>query len=193
MVKKTEVPVDDYKRNVWKRSIILCWIFLAISVVIKFIYWDFFNIESENARFIRLCDWIDKHIVALLSIQCVVYLIGNFLFVFALCGYRAKRSDIILLACCFIIMFASKMIGTTIGMVVEIVGLCLIGLKYCIPILSFKRASTLAFYALICVFQIISMFIKNITGYVLPDYSLIGLIYTIDYYIMLALLMLYRN
>ena len=193
MVKKTEVPVDDYKRNVWKRSIILCWIFLAVSVVIKFIDWDFFNIESDNDRFIRLCAWVDSHIIALVLLQWIVYLVGNFLFIFALAGYRAKKTDLLILFCCFTGMFAAKIVGTYIGMAVEIVGLCLIGLKYCVPIISFKRASTLSFYALICVFQIVSMFIKNIAGYVLPDYSLIGLIYTIDYYIMLSLLMLYRN
>ena len=193
MVKKTEVPVDDYKRNVWKRSIILCWIFLAISVVIKFIDWDFFNIESDNARFIRVCSWIDKHIVAQKILQFVVYCVGNYLFVFTLVQYRASKKDIFILFAFFCVMFASKFIGMYIAMIVEIAGLCIIGLHYCIPIISFKRMSTLFLYAIICVFQILSMFIKNITGYILPSYTLIGLIYTIDYYIMLALLMLYRN
>ena len=193
MVKKTEVPVDDYKRNVWKRSIILCWIFLAISVVIKFIDWDFFNIESDNARFIRVCDWIDKHIVAQKILQFVVYCVGNYLLVFTICGYKNKKGELLWMLFAFASMFCIKFISTAVAVITDFLGVILIAKYFCIPVISFNKKSSLLVCVISVIFQLLCMFIKNISCWILPDYTLIGLIFMIDYYIMLTLLMLYLN
>ena len=193
MVKKTEVPVDDYKRNVWKRSIILCWIFLAISVVVKFIDWDFFNIESDNDRFIRLCAWIDSHIVAQRILQYIIYCFGNLLLLFAICGYKHKSKDIPLILVIFSAMVCVKFLSTSVAVFTDFIGIIAISCYYCVPIRSFKRKSSLVVCIVSVIFQLVCLFIKNISGIFLPDYTLIGLIFLIDYYIMLVLLMLYLN
>lgn len=184
------VTKDNYKRKVILTSIILCWVILLACFVVKLFGGNFFNVVCNNNAFIKVCQWIDKTPILFYTVQGLAYIFGTYLFILG--GSKnsnSTKSKIILLlitvllyALKRLLLFVNPYIATTVEALVIIIT----------PIIfKTKWWKSILLYGLMNVFALISTFTKNIGGLIIPDYSLLGLIMLIDYYIMIVLFYLY--
>ena len=51
------------KRNILRKTIILCWSALIICFVIKLLGGNYFEIFTTSERFIELCNWVDGNFI----------------------------------------------------------------------------------------------------------------------------------
>lgn len=60
MKHELKITKDNYREVVLKRSIIICWVLLAICLVIKIFGGNFFAIVCENEKFVAFCNYCDS-------------------------------------------------------------------------------------------------------------------------------------
>ena len=174
--------------KVIKRSIILCWIALALCFIVKICGGNFFAIAVENERFIAVCEYIDTHLWLSILVRLGNYLlVFNLYFCIALKQLKLNRKQVIILEPIFIITFIIKTLNVLLGNILETVVMIIIPI-----ILSVKWYKSLIYIVIYNLFGFVSVFVKNIGNYYVPEYSLIGLIFSIDIYFMLILFMLYN-
>lgn len=171
-----------------KRSIILCWVALALCFLVKICGGNFFAIAVENERFIAVCEYIDTHIVLSLIVRLLNSLLMPYLYYCGLFGQlKLDKKQSLVLMPVFVLTFCAKLINVLVGNIVETIAVLLIPLMW-----GIKWHKSLVCYLIYNLFGIISAFIKSIGNYYLPEYSLIGIIFSIDVYMMIVLFMLYN-
>lgn len=179
---------DDYNK-VLKTSIILCWVFLIVCFVVKIFGGSFFSIVVENEKFVKVCNFIDNKKPLFTILQFIIYYIGTYIY---LCGtfriIKTNFKQLLLFAISIGIIYLSKFINIYFGSIVEAI------LLIAIPIVCKRQKwyMSIVYFALTYLFAFISVVVRDIAGYILPDYFLIGAIMTIDYYIMMTLFMLHN-
>lgn len=184
----------DTTREVLKRMIILCWVILAVCFVVKIFGGKFFNIVVNNERFISVCNYIEY--TFWYYIVGFVFYYANGLFILLAMKRELTLIDKELLfyslftIILFAIQYAFKYIGfLEISIIITIIR-CII-----IPILVFKVKikDVIVINIFDIVFQLTSSFVKNIDiTNTIYETAMVGLIFLIDYYIMILLLYLYR-
>lgn len=60
---KNKITEENYKEVVLKRSIIICWVLLAICLVIKLFGGNFFGIVCTNDKFVKFCEYCDTSFI----------------------------------------------------------------------------------------------------------------------------------
>lgn len=191
---KTErvVTEDNYREKVLKTMIILCWVILGVCFAVKLFGGNFFEIVCNNRRFIKICKYIDNHEWLAFLTQGMVYMIATTLYIIASCKNKIKNKSLVIIIIVLIAEFSIKryiLINSFqyLAIFLELLVLIIIPLIYKTKILS-----SIIFYVLVNLFSIISMIVKNLGyGILAEEYSLIALIFLIDYYIMITLFFLY--
>lgn len=183
----------DYKQKLIKKMIILCWIILTICMVLKLFCADLFQINVYNERFIDLCNFIDNNIVIKLMTCYFIsfFSIGLFILAILQCKWFNKTWNIILFIITILVGVPLKLYNQYIGFIFDfwqmfIFPCILIGKP------SFKYINIIIGNILIILFQIMSMYIKNINIGIMEN-TLLSIIFSIDYYILLTLYYLYAN
>lgn len=181
------------KERYLKRVIVVCWIALAICFGIKLFGGNLFEIMCENENFIKVCEYADNHWWAYYLMGATQCFISLYFFGLAVSQkYKYKKWELICLIATVIFGSAIKMFSKSFGFIFDIwqgiiFPMILIGKKY--------KSYWKILYAniLLMVFQLSSMFIKNINVLVLGDSTLIGTIFSVDIWIMLILYYCYSN
>ena len=191
---KTKITEYNYKQIVLKRAIISCWILLAICFFIKIFGGNFFNIVCRNENFIKICKFIDDNIYLLTSF--VFYMVTNCIYLYSFTKATKISTFIILIS--LPICFLMKYINMTMGIIFDI-----LVIEILLPVIFMLKEKhkpkkivikVLIAFMLINLFQVISMFVKNLGLFkVLYETSLVSIIYSIDYIIMLTLHLLYSK
>ena len=174
--------------KVIKRSIILCWVALALCFLVKICGGNFFAIAVENERFIAVCEYIDSNCVRL--IQFINYTIMSCIYYCA--TFRVVKPNKRQLGCIALataLSFLIKMLNMYVGAIFEIV------LMILLPVVVAKQKwyYSVLYVVIYYLFGYVSLFVKNISNVYLPSYSLLGLIFSLDVYFMLILFMLYNK
>ena len=187
---------ENYKEVALKRAIIMCWTLLIICFIIKIFGGNFFNIVCEYERFIKVCEFIDNtwlyYVVGYIN-----YIFTSLIFTFALCSTtKIGRKNIFISILSLSIFFILKAINRYIGLIVDYIIYILIVCHYICRKqgYNFKQSliRTLLALVLVNVFQLISLFIRNLgTFKIIEDNTLNQLIMNIDYIILLFLYMFY--
>lgn len=181
------------KQKFIKRVIIGAWITLALCFVIKLFGGNFFNIICENENFIAVCNYADNHLWLNYLISAVYCFISLYFFDLAILGeYKYKKWQFILVILTSLIGTFIKIISVTYGWVFDIWQFALL------PILflgkAFRSYWKVPFsVVLLLIFQIISMYVKDLKLLTLGDSILVGVIFSIDVLIMIILYYLYAN
>lgn len=180
------------KARLLKRLIIVSWISLLICVVIKLAGFDVFNAICKNKRIISICNYVDNNLFIRSCIGSITSLIGLFLMYLSMLGklnFNKKEWIIFVptVICCSFIKFYTKL--ELVADIVEcfILPMIFIGKKY------WRYINTLIVNLANIVFQLISMYIKDVRYRVFDDNTLISLTLLIDMYVMLLLYYLYIN
>lgn len=181
------VTTKDKYNRVIKRSIILCWIALAICFIVKIFGGNFFEIATTNQQFIKLCNFIDNNCLRL--VQFInYYLISIIYFSATYRVIRLKLKDFLILSGSIVALFILKVINIYIGSAAELV----VMLLYPIIFAKEKWWKPIIYLLLYYVFGYVSLFIKTVGCANVPNCTLIGLIFSIDVYFMLLLFVLYN-
>lgn len=187
---------ENYKEVALKRAIIMCWALLIICFIIKIFGGNFFNIISNNERFIQLCKFIDNTWIYYV-VGYINYIFAGYIYTFAIVGKtKFEKQTYIIILIILTLCYLSKSISLYFGMIIDY---CFYILIFCCILcvknnMTLKKSilRTLVGLLLINLFQVISIFVKNIGIFVIiNNNSLIQIIFNIDYFIMLLLYMFY--
>lgn len=172
-------------KNIYKVLIESCWILLIFCFALKLLFGNLFAISVESQNFIAFCEWLDNHWLKYI-IATIVYVPSSYLVYCCLTKQKLGKDLWLLLA--LIPSCLLKWKYELIGIIIEFLYMILIPLiKY-----KFKNWKWVIFgIALIFIFQLISLFVKNLGYYLESTSMLLGLVYQIDYYIMIVLYYLY--
>lgn len=187
------VTKDNYKQIVLRRMIMICWILLAICFIVKIFGGNFFNIVCNNQRFIKVCTYIDNTFWYFI-VGFIFSYIGNLLLWFSMkrmlkCSFKEFIILTLIILVLYIIQYIFQSVGwLSISLIMSIIKFILI------PLFIFKInwKNVLIVNVFDIGFQLISSFTKGISiSNTIYDSALIGLIFLIDYFIMITLLYLY--
>ena len=178
------------QNKVLKRAIVLCWIALAFCFIIKICGGNFFAIAVENKRFIAVCRFVDANTWLLKILLYLNYLVVcSFYFKATFRQTKFTGKQAVILVPIFTILYFVKMLNMYVGAILEIL------FMFLLPII-FKKCKWYLSLLYLLVYNIlgyVSVFIKEISNFIVPDYSLVGLIFSLDIYFMLILFMLYNK
>lgn len=195
MKKHEVVTKENYREIVLKRTIISCWIILAICFIIKIFGGNFFNIVCETEEFVKFCNYCDTSFVRYI-IYFAYFMFETIMFALILTPNKPINKFRFILYLIFSICFwivkilvESKIIKIKIEVfsIISLIILYLLLLMYSKkPLYSF----VIIIYQFVLVF--ISSVIKNISfSSTLTNSMLMTVIFFIDYYIELILTFLY--
>lgn len=178
------------KRTIIKRLIIISWCLLSCCFIIKRLGYNIFTIICNNERFIKLCNFVDNNLLVRGIIGCCTSFVGCALFTLSILGkLKFTKKQLIIFTINIIISTIIKNY-TNFGIIGDILELIIIPVLFCgkrywmyLNILNMNIVNIL--------FQVISIYIKDIRLKVFDDNTLLSLIFLIDTYIMLLLYYLY--
>lgn len=185
-------------RKVLRTAIIICWVVLAVCFVIKIFGGRYFEIATNNETFKAVCDYVDNHLWLQYILSFITSLITAILLNLAVLRQKwlnAKQSIILLI--CVAISFTTIILRDYIqSQLLDIIAFAvsIVPLLICPMIFSKKPLRSIIAVALYLAFQGISIVVKGLSiSKINDDSALIGLIFSIDLYIMLILYYLYSN
>lgn len=180
------------KKN-FKFLILTCWALLLICLVIKLFGGNWFELNSENTKFIQFCNYVDNTMWLKMGIACNNYIFTGYPVICIALNQKhltIKQTLIFIPLMIFksIISWYFRIFAGCIDMIILIV----------LPLLlkrfkNWKRV--LLINILIIVLQVMTMIIRNIGFSDSFNYNLtiINSLLQIDYYIMIILCYLYNT
>lgn len=198
---KVGIPTtkDNYQYYVFRRAIHICWVVLAVCLIIKLLGGNYFCIVCDNARVVAFATWIDNHFIWKLLIGIVSSGISYTFYYLAIMKQRFFTIQQAVFVYVTVVSFVSLRI---VLQDIAIAGIACDAIQFvAIPLVlcrkEFVRWSIpriIVGIVLLVAFQVVSMLIKNIS---LHEYTventLTASIFMIDVYIMLCLYYLYSN
>lgn len=176
------------KQAILKRMIILCWVLLFVCFIIKLCGANLFEIVCTNERFIEVCNFIDNTFLYYV-LSFVFYYVNNFIYLLSATYKKMfKFKTILITTIILVLLYTIKIFYPKISFILEII--VMIGLP--IALIRNIKVSLLSFI-LLNIFQLLSLFIKNIGIDILDTTFLISTILMLDYLIMNVIFYLYSN
>lgn len=172
-----------------KTCIIICWCLLAICMIFKLCGSKVFEIAVTNQRFIDVCNWLDgkgiyaKYVLAgVMSITSTTILMLSASF-----APKPNCKQLTLILCTVIPVWFVKVFFSKIGFILDCVSIIVIP-----AIISKKWWAGFVGLILNILFQVASMYIRGLdVGNIFATNTILSLIFSIDYYIMIALYFMY--
>ena len=182
------------KERYLKRVIVVCWVALAICFGIKLFGGNLFEIMCNNENFIKVCEYADTHIWLNYFLNCIYCFASLYLFSLAICGkLKYEKKEFVVAIITVLVGTIAKTMSSILGLIFDIWQVILFP---CVLTLKTPRKHIFVIPAniMLFAFQFISMYVKNIDIYVIGSGDvLIGMIFSIDVIIMIALYYLYSN
>lgn len=189
MKKKIKSKITDFINNTYGLLIFVSWILLIICVVIKIFGGNWFELATNNEKFIAFCDFVDKTKWLKMIFACLICVFTTYP---AICVFsNRKRLDIKFSIIVIILLIIKSILSWYIGKYTYILDIIILII---IPIIINKKILRVILGNLIVIaFQMITMFIRNINGNLTNlDNFLFQSLIQIDYYLMIILFYLYN-
>jgi hypothetical protein len=194
---KNKITEENYQKIMLKRSIIICWVLLAICFAIKIVGGNFFQINCTNEKFIRFCEYCDTSFIRYI-IYFICFMIETISFAMIITPKTKLKSKRFIFYCVTSILFwiikvivetGIVFIATEIFSVISLFVLHIILTCYS---KSPLKSLLVILYQLVLV--VLSSIIRDISfsGFMTTSF-LVTTIFLIDYYISLTLTVLYRK
>lgn len=188
----------EVNKSALKTAIIISWIVLAVCFIIKIFGGKWFEIETSNGTFSKVCAFIDNHLWLQDIIAFLTSLFAASLLNLSVLKQRKfnTKQFVIVFTCAFIYFIVAILGERLNNEIISIISfiLSLVPICICPIILSKKPIRSIMAFVLYAVFQTVSVIVKGLAiTKINGDSSLIALIFSIDVYIMLVLYYLYAN
>lgn len=181
----------EFYKNTYGMLITLSWILLIICLIIKLFGGNWFELNSENSKFIEFCLYVDNNLWLKMILACVIYLISGY---FILSCILNKKLDKKLILIFFPLMILKSILNWYFSVLAFILDLIIL---LVIPIILTKNwKRVLISFVILNALQIITLITRNV-GFGFNEnsfnynYFIIQTLYQIDYYVMLILWYLY--
>lgn len=194
---KETITKDNYKEKTLKRAIIICWILLAICFIVKICGGNFFNIVCNNENFIKFCNYCDTSFIRYV-IYFTYFMFESIILLLIIRPNTKVKSKRFLFYClCVFIYWIVKVlqelniIKPNFILVNIIPFIVLYGL---LALFSKRPLASIIVIIYQFVLVTLSSVIRNISlNGIITESFLISFIFSIDYYILLILTLLYRK
>ena len=182
------------KERYLKRVIVVCWIALAICFGIKLFGGNLFEIMCENENFIKVCEYADNHWWADYLISFIYSYISNYFTILAICGkWKFSKIEFIIYSITTFVGCGVKLFSPLLGIVFDIWNIVIMPCVFTLKTPK-RHIWVLIGNGLLILFQMVSMFVKNLSLEIVTNNGLlIGIIYSIDVTLMTLLYYLYTN
>lgn len=181
----------EFYKNTYGMLITLSWILLIICLIIKLFGGNWFELNSDNNKFIEFCLYVDNNLWLKMILACVIYLISGY---FILSCVLNKKLDKKLILIFFPLMILKSILNWYFSVLAFILDLIIL---LVIPIILTKNwKRVLISFVILNALQIITLITRNV-GFGFNEnsfnynYFIIQTLYQIDYYVMLILWYLY--
>lgn len=181
---------ENDKRKILKRIIGLCWFSLILCMVVKLFGGNYFEIASKNENFINVCNWIETNFIStviMYGFYCLSYYL--IISIFSRNCIKGKNKIILIIVALFLCTIKGH--SNIIGFIIETISMIFLPLFMSKGKKSKIIINCVISYAVINVFQLLSLFIRNIDAQLVNANFCISLLFQVDYYIMLILYYLY--
>ena len=181
----------EFYKNTYGMLITLSWILLIVCLIIKLFGGNWFELNSDNSKFIEFCLYVDENMWLKMILACVIYLISGY---FILSCILNKKLDKKLIFIFLPIMIAKSILNWYFSVLAFILDLIIL---LVIPIILTKNwKRVLISFVILNALQIITLLLRNaIFGFYENSFNfnsfIIQTLYQIDYYIMIILWYLY--
>lgn len=182
------------KERYLKRVIIVCWIALAIFFGIKLFGGNLFEIACQNATFIKVCQYAEEHLWLYYPINYLYCMSFMYFHVLAMIKqWKYEKWQLFAVATTIFVGIFVKIISPIFSFIYDVFQGIL--MPYIISKRRNKRIIQIVLgNILLIIFQLMSLFIRNISIGIITNNSLIiGIIYGIDVFIMVVLYYFYSN
>ena len=181
------------KARLLRRVIVISWISLALCFVIKIFGSNFFEIMCQSPNYKALCEYADTHF----WLKYVIAILSSFFCQTLYClsivqRYKFKKWELITTILCVVVSCYVKLKLQQFSFIFDIILLALLPCLFLGKQYKKYWQVPIAF-GLTTLFQVVSLVVKNVGFVNVADTYFIGLIYSIDVYIMCILYYLYRN
>lgn len=197
MKTKNKITEDNYQEIVLKRSIIICWVLLAICLVIKLFGGNFFTIMCDNENFISVCNFVDKSFIRYILYFALFMTESIMLLYIVKPNIKFKRVLVWLYILACILCWVLKVLieQNIINLNPALVSVFLVLYLYVILAITTKRyifSFVVVIYNMLL--SLLSAVLKSVSlSNFITDSFLITTIFMIDYYILLTLTFLYQR
>ena len=181
---------ENDKRKILKRIIGLCWFSLILCMVVKLFGGNYFEIASKNENFINVCNWLETNFISTV-IMYGFYCLSYYLIISIFSRNCIKGKNKMILIIVALLLCIIKGHSNIIGFVIETISMILLPLFMSEGKKSKIIINSVISYVVINVFQLLSLFIRNIDAQLVNANFCISLLFQVDYYIMLILYYLY--
>lgn len=177
------------KKN-FKTLIIMCWVLLAVCVIIKLFGGNWFELSTDNTKFIEFCSYVDNTMWLKMTLACVNYLVsGYFVICISLNKSKLSKKELLLFIPLMIVKSILTWYNSFIPIILDLVILFVLPL-----IITKKIIRPIIVILLVLAFQLLTLLIRNLGLNDNFNYNntLISMLYQIDYIIMIFLSYIYN-
>ena len=179
-------------RKNFKTLIIMCWVVLFVTVIIKLFGGNWFELSTENTKFIKFCNYVDNTMWLKMTLACFNYLLTGY-FVISMLLNKEKLDNKTLIIFAPIMIFKSIISWYILWLAYILDAFVLI----IIPLIfkKFKNwKRVIIINILILLLQLLTLLTRNLSiGFGFNENStLLSMLYQIDYVIMIFLSYIYN-
>lgn len=175
-------------KKIVRIAIIIAWCLLIACCAFKLFGSEVFNVAVESQRFIEVCNWLDGDGVWCKYILMFIMNLSatTFVILASALKYKVSWKWLIIIMVCASAIWGIKFANSIAAFVLECVQFIVLP-----ALISKKWYYGIVGLVLNFVFQLFSMFIRGQEAIIFDDNTILSLVMTIDYYIMIALYYMY--
>lgn len=191
IVKRLKERIKEFTNDTYGMLIFVSWIVLIACLVIKIFGGNWFELETENSKFIEFCTYVDETMWLKMLLACLMYILSTYP---VLCIILNEKKLSIKKSLIFLPLMIIKSIVS--WYVVEISYVIDFTITLFIPMFMNKKIKRPIFCVfMVLLFQVITLLFRNIGvgfGFNINNSFLIQVLFQVDYYLMILLFYLYN-
>lgn len=190
-MKKIIEKFKSFYNSTYGKLITISWALLALCLIIKLFGGNWFELNTENSKFIEFCLYVDDNFIIKKILSILIALATTLpTYIIMLKEQKPKLWKIIMLAVMLIVKCIIGWFNATIGFIIDII--ILLGV---ITLLNKNIKRNILCFLIINALQITTILIRNISfgfgGFNFGNTFIEQTLIQIDYYIMIVLWYLY--
>lgn len=181
--------ISKFANDKYGMLIFMSWIILIACLVVKMFGGNWFELSTENSKFIEFCLYVDEHMWLKAILACVIYVGTTYpILCIILNNKRLQNKHKILFIPFMILKSLISWYNVAISFVIDFI------ITLFIPILITKKIKRpLLCVVIVLIFQIMTIVIRNVSfDFNLSNTFIEQTLYQVDYYLMIILFYLYN-
>lgn len=188
-IKNMSIKFKEFFKTTYGMLITVSWIALIACLIMKIFGGEIFELWWDNEHFIKFCKYVDEHIALKMTVSTIIAVLTTYPIYCIMLNERKPKLRIVLILLVSLVL--KCIIGwyfPSIGFILDVsilLGLMTIFNK------NFKR--NIICFGITCCFQVITIITRNLSFNFNETVTTIqGILYQIDYYLMILLFYLYN-